>query len=89
MADPWYEGFSENNANANKNKVKFTDKNKHKQGAQYVIGFIECKVAVIQQKRFKLSNFRRYFKVIRKILHLNKHPKRKGYDKFLTDEERL
>lgn len=57
-------------------------------GPQHVISYFERKINVIRQKRFKVSNFRRYFKTLRKVLHLNKNPKRKGYDKFLTDEEK-
>lgn len=57
-------------------------------GPQYVISYFERKIAVIRHKRFKVSNLRRYFKVLRKILHLNKNPKKKGYEKFLTDEEK-
>lgn len=53
-----------------------------------VRSFFERKIATIRQRRFKVCNLKRYFKLLRRLVHLNKNPKRKGYEKFLTDEEK-
>lgn len=41
-----------------------------------------------QLKRIRASDMRRLSKAARKILGLNRSPKGKGYEKFLSDEEK-
>lgn len=55
---------------------------------QIVMNFFEQRIQQIQRKNFKIIQFRSHLKILRKLLHLNKHPKRKGYDKFMSEEDK-
>lgn len=62
-------------------------------GAQTVVAKSISFMKLVQEKlsqfnRLKLKDVQRVAKETRKSLGLKKSPKRKGYDKFLTDEER-
>uniref|UniRef100_A0A336LY12 CSON004839 protein n=1 Tax=Culicoides sonorensis TaxID=179676 RepID=A0A336LY12_CULSO len=73
----------QNNNNSNNSR-----KSNLSNAKTFVINYIEQKYLELQRKNFKILKFRHHFKLIRKILHLNKNPKRKGYDKFLSDEDK-
>ncbi|XP_063708512.1 uncharacterized protein LOC134837117 [Culicoides brevitarsis] len=53
-----------------------------------VIKFVERQVQELQRRNFRISRLRSHLKLLRKILHLNKNPKKKGYDKYLNEEEK-
>lgn len=80
--------------NATKNDVKnddpfapvtASDTRKTHQNIQQII----CnKFRAIRNCEFDFNDVRMLFKVLRKKIGLNKSPHKKGYGKFLTDEER-
>lgn len=55
---------------------------------KFVINYLEKRIQQIQRRNFKITQFKSNLKILRKLLHLNKHPKKKGYDKFLSDEDK-
>lgn len=52
------------------------------------INFIENKINRLKCKRIKLNDVKLCAKLVRRKLGFGKSPKRKGYGKLITDEER-
>lgn len=50
--------------------------------------FVLEKLSMIQNHNYKVKNVVRFAKFLRCKLHLQKKPKKKGYEKFFTAEEK-
>lgn len=50
--------------------------------------FVLDKLSIIRNHNYKVKNVVRFARFLRCTLHLQKKPKKKGYERFLTAEEK-
>lgn len=50
--------------------------------------FVRNKLYAIKSHNYQISNIKLFAKFIRRKLNLNKAPKKKGYGRYFTDEEK-
>lgn len=78
----------DSNCDRNDNNKNESNNWKMNNAKQFVIKYVERRIQQIQRKNFRIIQFRSHLKILRKILHLNKNPKKKGYDKFMSEEDK-
>lgn len=69
-------------------KAETNKKQKVKSIKESILKFLETNMLRLKNRQIHLSDFPSYGKAIRKSLRLSKSPKKKGFEKLLTDEER-
>lgn len=73
----------------NEFEVNFPKKEQCSEGRlETFLNFIENKINRLRSKRIKLNDVKLCAKLVRRKLGFGKSPKKKGYGKLLTDEER-
>lgn len=55
---------------------------------KFILNYIESKITQMRCTNFKFGKFRKCVKLARRSLGLQKSPKKKGYGKLITDEEK-
>lgn len=82
QAIPSTSSSNHDNNNFNRNKSNINN------AKRFVISYFERRIQQLQRKDFKIIQFKSHLKMLRKLLHLNKNPKRKGYDEFMSEEDK-
>lgn len=70
-----------------KSNDKKSDNNRDSR-KKFLFNYVSSKITVIRDAKFNITNLKLCLKMLRKSLNLNKSPKRKGYGKLITDEEK-